>query len=41
MESEIILEGWVEDVSKKIMEIRADARNQNGWIMDSYILQKR
>ncbi|MDC3121456.1 precorrin-6A synthase (deacetylating) [bacterium] len=41
MENEIILEGWVEDVSKKIMEIRADARNQNGWIMDSYILQKR
>ncbi len=41
MENEIILEGWVEDVSKKITEIRADARNLNGWIMDSYILQKR
>ena len=41
MENEMILKGWVKDVAKKIIEIRADARNLNGWIMDSYILQKR
>jgi hypothetical protein len=40
MENELILEGWVEEVSKKIIEMRAKARNLNGWIMDSYILQK-
>ena len=40
MENELILEGWVEEVSKKIIETRAKARNLNGWIMDSYILQK-
>ena len=40
MENELILEGWLEEVSKKIIEMRAKARNLNGWIMDSYILQK-
>jgi precorrin-6A synthase len=38
---EILLSGKLGDLSEKIEHVRAQARNQKGWIMDTYLLRKR
>jgi precorrin-6A synthase len=40
MNKQIICQGKVSEVCKKIIEIRNKARFQHGWIMDTYLLQK-
>ena len=40
MNKQIIYEGKLSEVYKKIIEIRNEARLQHGWIMDTYLLQK-
>ncbi|MBO9444513.1 precorrin-6A synthase (deacetylating) [Ruegeria sp. R14_0] len=41
MEEEILVTGALVDVAKQIVEIRAKARADHGWIMDIYLLRKR
>ncbi len=38
---EILVSGRLGEVSERIEEIRAQARIQHGWIMDTYLLRKR
>lgn len=40
MDEEILIKGRVREVADEIARRRADARQANGWIMDSYILRK-
>lgn len=37
---EILIAGALDEVAERIAETRADARERNGWIMDSYLLRK-
>ncbi len=41
MEDQIILSGPLTDMADQIVATRARARDQHGWIMDIYILQRR
>jgi precorrin-6A synthase len=38
---EILLSGKLSEVGDRIEQLRAQARNQKGWIMDTYLLRKR
>jgi precorrin-6A synthase len=38
---EILLSGKLSELSGQIEHVRAQARNQKGWIMDTYLLRKR
>ena len=38
---EILLSGRLDELSGRIEQVRAQARNQKGWIMDTYLLRKR
>jgi precorrin-6A synthase len=38
---EILLSGRLSEVSERIEHIRAHARSEKGWIMDTYLLRKR
>jgi precorrin-6A synthase len=38
---EILLSGRLDELSGRIEQVRAHARNQKGWIMDTYLLRKR
>jgi precorrin-6A synthase len=38
---EILLSGRLSEVGDRIEQLRAQARNQKGWIMDTYLLRKR
>ena len=40
MAEEIICEGPLAEVSDRIIEIRAKAREAHGWIMDIYLLRR-
>ena len=40
MDKQIIYQGTLSEVYKKIIKIRNEARLINGWIMDTYLLQK-
>lgn len=40
MPNRMIFSGMLADVGAKIVEARAEARKQHGWIMDSYILKR-
>ncbi|MBB1519297.1 precorrin-6A synthase (deacetylating) [Aquipseudomonas guryensis] len=37
---EILIAGALDEVAERIAETRAQARERNGWIMDSYLLRK-
>jgi precorrin-6A synthase len=39
-EDEILIAGNLRDVAAQIEHVRAEARRQHGWIMDSYILRR-
>ncbi len=41
MKEEILIKGPLADVAQEILEIRAHARSDHGWIMDIYLLKKR
>ena len=41
MPYEIILSGPLADIGPRIVETRRKAREQHGWIMDSYIIKRR
>jgi precorrin-6A synthase len=38
---EILLSGTLSELRERIEHVRASARNQKGWIMDTYLLRKR
>ncbi|MEO3810639.1 precorrin-6A synthase (deacetylating) [Sphaerisporangium sp. B11E5] len=38
---EILVSGAVEEVGERIREVRAEARERKGWIMDTYLLRRR
>jgi len=38
---EILLSGKLNELSEQIQQLRAQARKQKGWIMDTYLLRKR
>jgi precorrin-6A synthase len=38
---EILLSGKLSDLRERIGDVRAQARQQKGWIMDTYVLRKR
>jgi precorrin-6A synthase len=38
---EILLSGRLNELSERIEQVRAQARNEKGWIMDTYLLRKR
>jgi precorrin-6A synthase len=38
---EIVLSGRLSELSGRIEQVRAQARNEKGWIMDTYLLRKR
>jgi len=38
---EILLSGRLSELSEQIEDVRAHARNQKGWIMDTYLLRRR
>jgi precorrin-6A synthase len=40
-EDEILLSGRLGEVSARIEQTRTEARDQKGWIMDTYLLRKR
>jgi precorrin-6A synthase len=40
MPDQIIKSGMLAEVGAQIVEIRRDARERHGWIMDSYILKR-
>ncbi|WP_221323637.1 precorrin-6A synthase (deacetylating) [Actinoplanes sp. L3-i22] len=40
-EDELLASGRVEDVADEIVATRAAARDQHGWIMDTYLLRRR
>jgi precorrin-6A synthase len=37
---QILISGTVGEVGRQIAETRAEAREQNGWIMDVYLLRR-
>ena len=37
---EILMAGPLDELADKIVATRAEARERNGWIMDSYLLRK-
>jgi len=37
---EILIAGPLDEVAERIATTRAEARERNGWIMDSYLLRK-
>ena len=41
MPQEVLISGSLADVAEDIISIRADARSQYGWIMDSYLLRRK
>ncbi|MCG7518932.1 precorrin-6A synthase (deacetylating) [Ruegeria sp. Ofav3-42] len=41
MKEEILIKGSLTDVADQILETRAQARADHGWIMDIYLLKKR
>lgn len=41
MKEEILIKGALTDVADQILETRAQARADHGWIMDVYLLKKR
>lgn len=41
MKEELLISGPLADVSVQILETRAQARTDHGWIMDIYLLKKR
>jgi precorrin-6A synthase len=41
MSKEILLSGKLSDVADRIQEVRAESRQRNGWIMDTYLLCKQ
>ncbi len=41
MKEEILINGPLADVAQEILETRAQARSDHGWIMDIYLLKKR
>ncbi|MEX0319348.1 MAG: precorrin-6A synthase (deacetylating) [Ruegeria sp.] len=41
MKEEILIHGPLADVAKRILDTRAQARADHGWIMDIYLLKKR
>ena len=38
---EILISGRLKDVADEIHRRRAEARQKNGWIMDTYLLRRR
>jgi precorrin-6A synthase len=40
MEEEILLSGKLSEIASRIEEVRREKRQQNGWIMDTYLLSK-
>jgi precorrin-6A synthase len=40
MPDQIIIAGSLAEVGPQIVEIRREARDLHGWIMDSYILKR-
>jgi precorrin-6A synthase len=38
---EILLSGRLSELSERIEQVRTQARNRKGWIMDTYLLRKR
>jgi precorrin-6A synthase len=38
---EILLSGKLSELSERIEQVRIQARNEKGWIMDTYLLRKR
>jgi precorrin-6A synthase len=40
MKEQIICQGPLSEVCDQIVQMRAEARAQHGWIMDIYILRK-
>jgi precorrin-6A synthase len=41
MPDEILISGSLSERSEEIQRVRAEARERNGWIMDTYLLRKR
>ncbi len=41
MKNEITFKGELESLSKKIIIARKNERNKNGWIMDTYLLERK
>ncbi|WP_170329390.1 precorrin-6A synthase (deacetylating) [Ruegeria arenilitoris] len=41
MKEELLIKGPLTDVAQQILDTRASARADHGWIMDIYLLQKR
>ncbi len=41
MSEEILVSGRLSEVAARIEEVRNNARNKNGWIMDTYLLSQR
>jgi precorrin-6A synthase len=40
MEQEVLLSGKISEVASRIIEVRDEQRQKNGWIMDTYLLAK-
>jgi len=40
MEQEVLLSGKIAEVASRIVEVRNEQRQKNGWIMDTYLLAK-
>jgi precorrin-6A synthase len=40
MEEEILLSGKLSEIASRIEEVRHEARQKNGWIMDTYLLSR-
>ena len=40
MEQEVLLSGKIAEVARRVVEIRNEQRQKNGWIMDTYLLAK-
>lgn len=40
MEQEVLLSGKIAEVARRVVEVRNEQRQKNGWIMDTYLLAK-
>ena len=40
MPNEIVIAGPLAEVAERIAEVRAEARAEHGWIMDTYLLRR-
>jgi precorrin-6A synthase len=40
MEQEVLLSGKIAEVASRVVEVRNEQRQKNGWIMDTYLLAK-